>query len=96
VDRSWKYINHSHIPECGNWDGGRAIPGKGIHKWDFPCSAISDSPVDRVLIFLRPQDETTEKLEKTFKHVSFHGNNIFTILGGGLLGLNDLSQPSCR
>ncbi len=24
--------------ECGNWDSGRAIPRKGIHKWDFRCS----------------------------------------------------------
>ncbi len=35
VDRSWKYINHSQTHECGNWDWGRAIPRKGIHKWDF-------------------------------------------------------------
>jgi hypothetical protein len=24
---------------CGNWDWGRAIPKKGIHKWGFGCSA---------------------------------------------------------
>ncbi len=24
--------------ECGNSDWGRAIPRKGIHKWDFRCS----------------------------------------------------------
>ncbi len=38
VDRSWDYINHSQPHECGNWDWGRAIPRKGIHKWDFPVS----------------------------------------------------------
>ncbi len=38
VDRPWEYINHSQIHGCGNWDRGRAIPRKGIHKWDFPCS----------------------------------------------------------
>ncbi len=26
--------------ECGNWDWGRAIPRKGTHKRDFPCSAV--------------------------------------------------------
>ncbi len=35
IDRSWEYINHSQIHECGIWDWGRAIPNKGIHKWDF-------------------------------------------------------------
>ncbi len=25
-------------PAMGNWDWGRAIPRKGIHKWDFRCS----------------------------------------------------------
>ncbi len=29
-------INQTH--ECGNWDWGRAILRKGIHKWDFRCS----------------------------------------------------------
>jgi hypothetical protein len=37
--RSWEYINSSQTHECGNWDWGRAIPRKGIYKWDFPCSA---------------------------------------------------------
>ncbi len=35
VDRSWDYINCSQTHECWNWDWGRAIPRKGIHKWDF-------------------------------------------------------------
>ncbi len=39
VDRSWEYINRSQTHECGNWDWGRAIPRKGIHKWDFRYSA---------------------------------------------------------
>ncbi len=39
VDRSWDYINHSQTHECGNWGWGHAIPRKGIHKWNFRCSA---------------------------------------------------------
>ncbi len=39
VDRSREYINRSQTHECGNWDWGRAIPRKGIHKWDFRRSA---------------------------------------------------------
>jgi hypothetical protein len=35
VGQSWEYINSSQTHECGNWDWGRAIPRKGIHKWDF-------------------------------------------------------------
>ncbi len=31
--------NRSQTHECGNWGWGRAIPRKGIHKWDFRCSA---------------------------------------------------------
>ncbi len=45
VDRSWEYVNHSQTHECGNWNWGRTIPGKGIHKCDFPCSATSKSHV---------------------------------------------------
>ncbi len=33
------YINRSQPHKCGNWDWGRAIPRKGIHKWDFACHA---------------------------------------------------------
>ncbi len=40
VDRSWDYINGSQTHECGNWGWGRAIPRKGIHKWDFHCSVV--------------------------------------------------------
>ncbi len=38
VDRSWDYINPSQTHECWNWGCGRAIPRKGIYKWDFRCS----------------------------------------------------------
>ncbi len=38
VDRSWEYINRSQTHECVNWDWGRAIPRKELHKWDFRCS----------------------------------------------------------
>ena len=31
-------INSSQANECGNRDWGRAVPRKGIHKWDFRCS----------------------------------------------------------
>jgi hypothetical protein len=39
VDRSWEYINRSQTHECRNWGWGHTIPRKGIHKWDFRCSA---------------------------------------------------------
>ena len=39
ADRLWEYISRSQTHECGNWNWGRAIPRKGIHKWDFRCSA---------------------------------------------------------
>ncbi len=42
VDRSWEYIYRSQTQECGNWDWGRAIPRKGIHKWDFCCSVVAE------------------------------------------------------
>ncbi len=41
VDRSWEFINRPQTHECGNWDE-RAIPRKGIHKWDFRCSVYRD------------------------------------------------------
>ncbi len=34
-----EYINCSQTHECENWDWGRTIPRKGIHKCDFRCSA---------------------------------------------------------
>jgi hypothetical protein len=36
-----EYINRSQTHECGNWDCGRIISRKGIHKWDFPCSVYA-------------------------------------------------------
>ena len=41
VDRSWDYINRSQTHECRNWDWGRAIPRKGIHKWNCLCSVVA-------------------------------------------------------
>ncbi len=37
VDRSWEYM----LTDTWMWicDWGHTIPRKGIHKWDFPCSA---------------------------------------------------------
>ncbi len=32
------YKDRSQTHECGNWNWGRAIPWKGIHKCDFRCS----------------------------------------------------------
>jgi hypothetical protein len=43
VDRSWEYINRSRTHECVTWDWGSAIPFLGKHKWDFRCSAKSQS-----------------------------------------------------
>ena len=37
---SWEYINCSPTHECENWDWGRAISRKGIHKWNFRCSVL--------------------------------------------------------
>ncbi len=42
VDRSWVYINRSQTHECRNWVWGRAIPRKGINKWDFRCSVYAE------------------------------------------------------
>ncbi len=39
VDRCWYYMHRSQTHECGNWGWGRAFTRKGIHKWDFRCSA---------------------------------------------------------
>jgi hypothetical protein len=42
VTQSWEYINRSQTHECGNWDWGRAIFRKEIHKCDFRSSVDSD------------------------------------------------------
>ncbi len=42
VDPSWDFIIRSQTHECWNWGWGRAIPRKGIHKWDFRCSVLSN------------------------------------------------------
>jgi len=43
VGRSCENINRSQH-ERGNWDWGRTIPRKGIHKWDFLCSVEQKHP----------------------------------------------------
>jgi hypothetical protein len=40
VDQSWEYMNCLQTHECGNWDRGRVIPRKGIHKWEFRCRVV--------------------------------------------------------
>ncbi len=37
----WSIYSNIFPHDCGNWDLGRAIPRKGIHEWDFRCSAGS-------------------------------------------------------
>jgi hypothetical protein len=39
ADRSWEYINRSHIHECRNWERGRAVSLLEIPKSDFRYSA---------------------------------------------------------
>jgi hypothetical protein len=40
TDPTWQYIIYINCSQtqCGNWDWGRAIPRKGIYKWNFLCS----------------------------------------------------------
>ncbi len=45
LDWSWEYINRSQTHECGNWDWGRAIPRKWIHKWGFSLQCSQKKPV---------------------------------------------------
>ncbi len=45
MDQSWENINRSQTHESGNWDWGRAIPRKGIQKWDFRCNAVLYLPL---------------------------------------------------
>ena len=40
-----QYINRSQTHKCGNWGWGRAIPRKGIYKWDVRCR-VDVSPTD--------------------------------------------------
>ncbi len=65
VDRSWDYTNRSQTHECWNWGLGRAIPRKGIHRWDFVAVHTSES------IYLRCQCDcqsiacTYQSMERT-------------------------------
>ncbi len=60
VDQSWEYINSSHTYECGNLHWGRAIPRKGIHKWDFLCSVPAG--VGKPLTFFYSVDKRMQRL----------------------------------
>ncbi len=77
VDRSWDYINRSQTHECGNWGWGRAIPRKGINKWDFCCS-VSRTVWDWVYInqppFNRESTSTTCPM-RLFAFFCFHGKD---------------------
>jgi hypothetical protein len=65
VERSWDYINLSQTHECGNRGWGRAIPRKGIHKWDFCCSvAFVQIPI-WVLRVLNVILQSTVKLDES-------------------------------
>ncbi len=59
------YINRAQTHECGNWDCGRAIPRKGIHKWDFPFSIIG-SPFLSSLPFYSSASSSTWKSWNTY------------------------------
>ncbi len=66
VLQSWEYnyINRSQTHECGNWNWGRAIPKKGIHKWDCPCSVV--------LTCRRSRCSPREDLRTPIDHHHFH------------------------
>ncbi len=60
-DRSWEGLYKSLTThECWNWGWGRAIPRKGIHKWDF-----------RYMVHL-PQQHNRHKLIGFHKFVWWH------------------------
>ncbi len=69
VDRSWDYINRSQTHECWNWGWGRAVPRKGIHKWDFRCSVEGKGgcfrPIDRL-------DGSTKNIVCVFRKVTYN------------------------
>jgi hypothetical protein len=79
VNRSWEYINRSQTHECGNWDWGRAIPRKGINKWDFPCCVCwlccaikhTGDPEIRGIRCLAA-NKLTHTLEKTLPTYGYH------------------------
>ncbi len=74
VDRSWDYKNRSQTHECWNWGWGRAIPRKGIHKGDFPCSVlhrldyaeskITDILIDRYMVTTDPDKKPYPGVEE--------------------------------
>ncbi len=68
VDQSLEYIDHSQTHECGNGDWGRAITRKGIHKWDFCCSALSVT----VSIAKKQKFMGSFYLSQVFSHLLLH------------------------
>jgi hypothetical protein len=46
------YIKRSQTHECGNWDGGRAIPFLGRHKSKCLCSAQITVPANKYYVFI--------------------------------------------
>ncbi len=76
VNQSWEYtcINRWQTHEYGNWDWGRTIPRKEIHKWDF------------VAVFSRPMSSAwrlpfspTQTLTRAEIHTDKKENQIFLI-----------------
>jgi hypothetical protein len=57
------YINRKQTHECGNWDWVRAIPRKGIHRWDFPCS-VGDIRTTQITLYVT--DQQMAMLQKHF------------------------------
>ncbi len=58
VDRSWEYVIGSQTHECGKWVWGRAIPRKGINKWDFRVeTCLSDKIYFQLLCTINEASE---------------------------------------
>ncbi len=65
----------SQTHECGHWDWGRAVPRKGIHKWDFlavhPPTASPPAPPQRLtlpLYYKHIPDDTNLRSVKQWKN----------------------------
>ncbi len=66
VDRSWEYINRSQTHECRNWDWGSPVLRKGIHKWNFRCSACSQI---FIVVFSFHTDKKENKIFLKYKQI---------------------------
>ncbi len=54
VSQAWEFRERSQIHECGNWDRGRAISFRGIHKFKFlQCSVQEDVALSPSHIIIR-------------------------------------------